>query len=222
MSRLISKGPEREANVSRDEYYSDEYFSMQQLCSLAHQANQVMKLKPRKVLEIGPGNGFLSAILRQSGVVVTTVDINPNLRPDIVSSINDLPNNLKDNDFSLVICAEVLEHLPFKEFEKSINIFKGFSRNLYLTLPQYRKWFGFSGWIRYPRNNKLFSLGLYLKTKKEMGDSHVHFWEVDQSKDVSRSEIIKVLSSKYNHVEAGVYSLNRYHEYFICSADANS
>lgn len=215
----ILKGPNREASVPRASYFSKQYFHMEQLSSLIHQFSDVMQLGPERVLEIGPGNGFLSALLRQAGVQVTTVDINPELSPDIVSSIADLPSSLPNERYCLVVCAEVLEHLPFAEFLTSIRTLKRYSDALYLTLPQYRRWWGFSGWIHLFGRRKLLNVGGYTRTQKSLDEGHVHFWELDHTPAVTRSQIILLLRQEYSWVKHGSYKLNRYHEFFVCKQD---
>ena len=45
------------------------------------------------------------------------------LKPDFVCSVTNLSEVLKSK-YDVVLCAQVLEHLPFSEFEKSLNEIK--------------------------------------------------------------------------------------------------
>jgi hypothetical protein len=209
------KGQERESSLGRNVYAGDGYFTMQQLCSFSHQINQINQIKPNSVLEIGIGSGFTSTILKLAGVDVWTADINASLSPDIVSSISELPNKLSNRRFDLVVCCEVLEHMPFSEFSKSLEIFKLYSNCLYLTLPSYATWFGFSGFMRLPKLNKLINVGMYVNKKKDLANA-VHYWEIGSTEETSRDNLNVLLTRQYNNVEHGVYQLNRYHEYFVC------
>jgi hypothetical protein len=213
------KGEEREKNLARDEYFNNGYFSLRTLVSFTHQLNHIKKINPKTMLEIGKGNGFVSTYLKLSGVKVTTVDINPNLSPDIVASILDLPDILKKEKYDLVVCCEVLEHLEFAQFENCLFILRQYSSNLYLTLPQYRKWFGFSGFMRIPKIDKIFRLGFYLRTKKNLDNGHIHFWEIDYEEKCSRSKILENLKKYYQRITNGCYELNPYHEFFICKGE---
>jgi SAM-dependent methyltransferase len=210
------KGYEREKKLSKDIYFSENYFSMHQLSSLIHQLNHIYKLKPSSVLEIGIGNGFVSSFLRKAGIDVFTVDINPNLSPDIVSPISELPSKLVEKKFDLVVCCEVLEHMPFEDFEKSIKIFKLYSENLFLTLPSYDAWFGISGFLKLPKYLNLFQFGFKINKKKNLIESE-HFWELGSCRETSRKNIKEILSSQYNYIEHGTFELNCYHEYYICN-----
>lgn len=211
----MMKGQKRERDLEKDEYFGQSYFAMPQLCALSHQLNKIYSLRPKSVLEIGIGNGFTSTFLKRAGIEVTTVDINVALAPDIVCDLSELPRYLVNQRFDLVVCCEVLEHMPLEDFEKSLKIFKHYSDNLFLTLPCYSTWFGFSGFIRIPKIKKLLSLGISVKRRKDIA-KHVHFWEIGSTRGTSRKNIKLLLSKQYKKLEHGVFHLNRYHEYFIC------
>lgn len=144
------RGYNREKELSRDEYFSDQYFTMQQLCSFAHQINHINSLKPKSILEIGIGNGFVSTFLKRAGYFVTTADINPNLDPEICAPIESLGEKLQQK-YDLVVCCEVLEHMPLNLLNTNIELLSSFGRRLYLTLPSCRRIFGFGGIYRLPK-----------------------------------------------------------------------
>ena len=70
------------------------------------------------MLEVGVGPGMVSAALRAVGIDVVTVDLQAELKPDVVASVTDLP--LTDNSVDVSLCCQVLEHLPFARFESAI------------------------------------------------------------------------------------------------------
>ena len=209
-----SRGAERERSLKRLEYFSDHYFSMVQLTSQAQQVHDIHSLAPRDVLEIGIGNGFTSSFLRMSGYDVTTADINGDLQPDYVAPLGDLPSLLKGRQFDLVVCCEVLEHMPWSEFEKSIATMRQLSDRLYLTLPNYAKFFGFSGFLDIPRIRRLMNVGAYLPIPRKI--SPEHFWEIGTSRETSARAIKKILRRHYPKVRDYSYRLNRYHHAFVC------
>ena len=61
------------------------------------------------------GDGFVARILRDANVQVTTLDIQADLKPDVLGSVERIP--LPDHSFDISICCQVLEHLPFDQFE---------------------------------------------------------------------------------------------------------
>jgi len=210
----LERGEGREASLGRDVYFSDGYFAMVQLCSQAQQLNHINAMRPLSVIEVGLGNGFTSSFLKRAGYQVLTVDINENLSPDICCSITELPDRLSGREFDLVVCCEVLEHLPFEQFEQCIRVFSSVGGRLYLTLPNYRRAFGFGGFLRLPRIISLLSLYVPFPFSKKIADEH--FWELGSSKENSVKRVRDLLSGYYSSVVVSRYSLNPYHVAFIC------
>src|SRR5690606_25285672 len=129
-------------------YYSDDYFGLSQLCSMSQQIHEIHSLKPTNILEIGIGNGFTSAILKRAGYPVTTVDINPELEPDICAPLDEVAPLIEGMRFDLVVCCEVLEHMPYEQFGPNLNHLRKFGDRLFITLPNYRAPIGFGGFFR--------------------------------------------------------------------------
>jgi len=72
-------------------YFRKEYDKKSRFISYWHQINEIIKLNPKRVLEIGVGNGFISKYLKERGVNVITLDIDKRLNPDVTGSILDIP-----------------------------------------------------------------------------------------------------------------------------------
>ncbi len=105
--------------VEPDTYFSQDYDSKGRFCSYWHQIQECISLKPEKMLEIGIGNGFVSKYLRERGLNIVTLDIDMRLKPDVVGTILDLP--FGDESFDVVLCCEVIEHLPFDDLKKALS-----------------------------------------------------------------------------------------------------
>lgn len=210
-----SRGLERERDLDRDVYFSDSYFSMPQLCSFAHQLNFIHSMRPTSAIEIGLGNGFVSTFLRRSGVPVVTADINPALEPDICAPLDQV-RSLIDSPKDVVICCEVLEHMPLEELDANLDHLRSLGRRLFLTLPNsYRSW-GFSGFSFLPKlGARLYDLNLDIPWKRPIAGGP-HFWEVGYSAECSRTAIVKRLRKRYPSVRSGRFALNPYHVWFIC------
>jgi len=211
--RFASKGKDREAGLGREAYFSDGYFSLHQLCSFAHQINLLHSLGPQSLLEVGMGNGFTSSYLKKSGIDVTTVDINHRLNPDICCDLQSLASRLFAS-FDVVSCCEVLEHMPWRDFEENISILKGFSKNLFLSLPYGRRIIGVGGFSKLPRN-KILGLWLPMPFLSKPLPSE-HFWELDYTRETSTKAVVAILRKYYSEVQHGVFQLNPCHRYFIC------
>lgn len=129
-------------------HYAARYVRGGRLFSYAHQMNAVLEHEPQTVLEIGPGPGMVTAALRAIGVTVTTVDVQPELEPDVVASVTDLP--FEDNAFDVSMCCQVLEHLPFDQFLPALKELGRVSQKaVIVSLPDARSCWKLSG--RLPR-----------------------------------------------------------------------
>ena len=209
------RGLERERTLSREMYFSDGYFSMQQLCSLSHQINLIHSLRPKNVIEIGIGNGFTSSFLRRAGYSVTTADINPQLEPDICASLDQVGEHMNGEKFDLVVCCEVLEHMPWSDFESNMNHLRSLGDRLLLTLPNYYASFGFGGLLKLPKMaSKPFRLTIDIPRKKNLEKEH--FWEVGSSPETSLKSITLELKKRYGTVNVKKLELNPYHFAFTC------
>ena|GEM_PF-4125199 len=70
----------------------------------------VVRLRPRTILEIGPGDHTVTDFLRRKGYTVRTLDSDPMLFPDFLVDVRqefDL-----GEWFDVVLASKVLEHLP--------------------------------------------------------------------------------------------------------------
>lgn len=210
-----TRGAERERSLDRSIYFSESYFSMPQLCSFAHQINSINAMKPKSAIEIGLGNGFVSTFLDRMNVPVTTADINPALSPDICAPLDEL-KTLVSKKYDLVICCEVLEHMPLEKLDENIDHLRSLGERLFMTLPNsYRTW-GVSGLSFLPKLGvKMFDFNLDIPWKRPIAGGP-HFWEVGYSKDCSRKSIVGKLEKRYSTVKSGRFSLNPYHVWFVC------
>jgi len=72
-------------------YDFDKYMQMPRWCSYWHQIRIIQSLQPKTLLEVGVGNGLLRAICTHYGIEVRTIDIDPELKPDVVASVQKIP-----------------------------------------------------------------------------------------------------------------------------------
>lgn len=90
----------------------------------------------RNVLEIGVGSQVVSSYLRRVGVQLTTLDIDPQLHPDFVGSVTQLP--FADGSFDAILCTEVLEHMPFEQSQQAMRELARCSRRFaFVAVPQF-------------------------------------------------------------------------------------
>jgi len=106
------------SEVIKPDYSSTDYCDPARMASYSYQIKEVMSQKPRTVLEIGIGNGVVTYLLRRANILVTTLDVDNQVAPDVVGTVLELP--FEANTFDGVLCCEVLEHLPFNNFTQAL------------------------------------------------------------------------------------------------------
>jgi len=161
--------------VEPDHYYNQAYDSKDRFISYWHQINEITKLKPASILEIGIGNSFLLNYLKQRGHPVTSVDIDTRLNPDVASSIINLP--FCDESFDVTACFELLEHLPYSHFLPALKeLHRVSKRNLILSLPDLSPIYPIHLFV--PKIGELKILvPLCMKPRTEFFDAQ-HYWEI--------------------------------------------
>ncbi len=120
--------------VEKKHYDISNYNNNETWMNFWYQINFVLQTGAKKVLEIGPGNKTVTDMLKKAGIEVITVDIDPNLRPDFLAGVTELP--FTDSEFDVALCSEVLEHLPYDNFMPALKELKRVSRKfIVLGLP---------------------------------------------------------------------------------------
>jgi hypothetical protein len=117
-------------------YSFTRYTGIDRWSSYYYQLREIFAAEPESVLEIGGGDHTVRDRLREAGIPYTSVDIAQDLRPDIIASVTALP--LSDRSFDIVCACEVLEHLPFEEFDAALaELARVARRRVILSLPHY-------------------------------------------------------------------------------------
>lgn len=102
------RDPRREKLREAIEYSKSR--SRQGLYENLRESIQVLELKEGDIaLNVGAG-GEIQKVIESEGVKVTSIDIDPERKPDIVASLTDL-SCIEENSVSVVFCMEVLEHV---------------------------------------------------------------------------------------------------------------
>lgn len=194
-------------------HYFEGYDTKKRFINYWHQIEEVKLTDPENVLEIGPGNKLVTDYLRKRGYDVTTVDVNPDLEPDFVESVDSLTETFEPNSFDTVLSAEVLEHLPFDKFEKSLEELRKVSKNyVVLSLPHPGIDFRFSVKALIV-GEKSFCLKIPPFLSSLDKDSE-HCWEIGrQGKNLSA---IKDIISNFFSIEKTYFDdLDPYRRFFV-------
>lgn len=198
--------------VDKRHYDFGGYVSKPRWGSLWHQLDEIMRLRPSNVLEIGPGNGLLKVCAGVFGLPLDTMDHDPVLSPDCVAEIGALP--FAAASYDLVCAFQVLEHLPYARALDAFTEMVRVSRHhVVISLPDSR-----GVWI-YRLHIPLWGPWTFLLPKPRLrAQAHVfdgqHHWELN-AKGYPLSRVIEDLSRNVRLLNTYPVPENPRHRFFV-------
>lgn len=163
--------------VDRSHYDFARYMSRARWASIWHQLDEVLRLAPAQVLEVGPGSGVFKAAATAFGQQVITLDPDPELRPDIVGSALALP--LTDDAVDLTCAFQVLEHLPYSDallaFSEMTRVAR---RHVVISLPDAKPLWHYRVHVPHIGSRDLWMARPFHRPRKHVFDGE-HHWEIN-------------------------------------------
>lgn len=161
-----------------DHYLLPRYVTKERLASYWHQVDEVTRLSDGKVLCVGPGNFLVPDWLSRLGVDVVNLELIASPIAHLRGDVSRLP--FRDGAFDVVLCAQVLEHLPWNSFPSTLQEIRRVAKiGAVVTLPRSDRPFRLEldlG-LTYPRR-LCFPLSRLrrwaIRTPEE------HYWEIGQ------------------------------------------
>lgn len=199
------------AQISKEEGYAAEtYGHLSRFSSYYYQVRELLRDNPRSVLEVGVGDGVMSEYLkRQTSIAVTTADFAEDLKPDVIADIRELP--FEDASFDTVCAFEVLEHLPFEDFEKAVEqLFRVARKRVVISIPHFGPPVKFL--LKIPFLPEL-SFAFKIPFAKQHVFNGQHYWEL--GKRGFPPLRIRAILARYGVVEQEFVPFeNQYHHFF--------
>lgn len=198
-------------SVVRGMYWEAGYMHKRRFMSFWHQIRLLMNLEPELVLEIGRGTGLTSTCLKSWGLKVFTLDIDFRLEPDAAGSCLFIP--FKNNSFDAVACFQVLEHLPFEDFELCLAQLREVTRKwVVLSLPDASRVMSCS--FKLPGAKTLeVLLPLPFPRSRHKFDGE-HYWEINK-RGYSLKNIRTRLEKYFILRQSFQVHENPYHRFFV-------
>jgi len=203
--------------VKKSHYFRKKYDDLNRFISYFYQIDLVRSVAPETVLEVGVGNGMVSDYLKKLKFKVTTVDLDEQLKPDYVADVRSLP--FKDNTFDVVMAYEVLEHIPFEEFESSLSELRRVSKKYILISLPYRST-GFEIMLKFPFMRTILQrhfVDLFLRIPlrfRGFKASGQHHWEIDWRR-YSLRKVRKAIQRHLTVAKEVRPVFNSYHYFFV-------
>jgi ubiquinone/menaquinone biosynthesis C-methylase UbiE len=157
-------------------YSAAGYDELHRWISYWYQIQAVVRSGARTVLEVGVGSGVLSSYLRtRLEMEVTTFDFDASLRPEIVGDVRQLAACCGDNCADAVVAFQVLEHLPFSDFEVALReMAKATRRSVIISLPYY----GWDASLRMRFWKRQWAFGFRFSKNPSWVFNGEHHWEI--------------------------------------------
>ncbi len=199
--------------VNKSNYVFSKYCNIERWSSYWQQINEVLKIAPKNLLEIGVGDKVLAAYLKNNtGIEYKSMDIAEDLKPDYSGSIEKMP--LAENTFDLVCAFEVLEHLPKDNFLKALQEMQRVSKKyVIISLPHWGRHFSLE--IKLPLLKRIkLQYKFNLFSPKHVFNGQ-HYWEIGK-KGSSLKNIKNIIKeSKMKIIKDFVVFESPYHHFFI-------
>lgn len=165
------------SKISPAHYQRTHYWSDLRIRGYSNQLLELYRIDPDSVLEIGMADGFMKEVVTKfTRHRLTSLDPNPALKPDVAGSVLELP--FAANSFDVVMCCQVLEHIPYASFARAVTELRRVARRMILlSLPDVRRYFSIR--VRLPKlgwREAAFSL-----ERKNIGRFEFdgeHHWEI--------------------------------------------
>lgn len=202
--------------VDKSHYEFSRYVGFDRWASYHTQIKETLLLSPESILEVGPGDGVYRNYLEsQTNVRYQSLDIDPELKPDIVGSVTAIP--LPDDAVDYVMAFEILEHLPFEQFSVALKeIARVASHGAIVSLPHFGPPIKLLCKLPFlPEISFSFKIP-YMPPHHFNGQ---HYWELGK-KGYTVSRIRKELERYFVVEKHFVPFENQYHHFFILAKRA--
>jgi hypothetical protein len=201
--------------VDSGKYSDPGYLNLNRWSTYSLIVRQIIKLKPKKVLEIGPGNHMVSTILKKMDLEVKTLDFDSRLSPDYVCDIMD-HEKFPMEKFDCIIASQVFEHIGYFHYLEALKNLRNSTDYLLLTLPYTSKhsvFFHFSGQLPIIERFS-FSWKFIFKKIDHQFDGQ-HYWEIGKKKFGMKRIRKDILDTGWQIAKRFINPQNPYHYFFI-------
>ena len=160
---------------------------------------------------IGKGSGIVEKgiLLMSPQTKIVTIDLNPDLNPDVVGDVRNLP--FEDERFDVVLCCQILEHIPFSDIKRALSELRRVAKHkVIISVPHKRKHLKIE--IDAPMLGRKIYIIKYPFSKKYIR-SKQHCWEINRG--VSYKNFKRVLSEFFYIEKTFLNEINCVHRFFV-------
>lgn len=198
--------------VDNSHYITSSYCKPARFASYSYQLKEVLECGAQSVLEIGPGNGVVTFLLRQAGIKVDTVDFDETNRPDFVASVLKIP--VMTSSYEAVLCCQVLEHLSWDMFLPAMSeLARVTQKYIVLSVPDASLYYYLE--LAFPFIGRK-RLSINMPSREQSMQSDEHFWELGHN---VREDNLRAVFKEIGLNVKKSYRVKEfsYHRFFILS-----
>ncbi len=196
--------------VSKKHYRFEKYCDLARWSSYYYQLKEVLAKGPESVMEVGGGDGVFGAYIKGRGIAYTSVDVAGDLKPDVIASVTDLP--FEAGSFDVAVAFEVLEHIPFDQFEGALRELSRVSKQyVIISIPHFGP--SVELWFKMPFLKRIkWAFKFWLPLEHTFNGEH--YWEVGK-KGYSAKKILSIFKKYFEVIDEYVPYENQYHHFYI-------
>ena len=195
---------------SASHYVGLRYDTKRRWCSYWHQLDEVLARPPASVLVVGVGSRLVPDYLRSLGMEVTTLDVAGDLAPDVLGDVRSIP--LEDDAVELVLCCQVLEHVPFDDVPTALSeLARVATTRAVISVP--RRGRGWELVLRIPPLSRLARHGVLPSRHPFVFDGE-HHWELG-TQTTPRRAFVEVFEQHFVVDRSFLVPEHLYHEFFV-------
>jgi SAM-dependent methyltransferase len=203
---------EYDRQVDARHYAFGTYVAKDRWNSVWHQLDEIQRLAPRNVLEVGPGPGLFKAVAITLGISVETLDLDRDLAPDHVGSATAMP--FGDRTYDVTCAFQMLEHLPYEAALKAFaELARVSRRHIVISLPDARRLWRYRFHLPKLGGRDVFLPRPQLRAPAHRFDGE-HYWEINK-RGYELDRVVADFNRSARLMRTYRVPENTYHRFFI-------
>ena len=162
---------------------------------------------------MGVGTGFVRDYLLKCNIPIETIDIDEKIKSNHHGNIQS--TSFRDNEFDLINCCQVLEHMPYDSFKSTLEEMRRITKSYVLiSLPDLSRKYSFQ--IELPlfgKVQKIIPLPRLKKIKWEYNGEH--YWNIGVDNYSLARIILDIENSGFSVVKTYCVFEYNWHRFFL-------
>lgn len=197
--------------VDKDAYRFERYAGEDRFVSYHAQLREIIDAQPSSLMEVGVGDQLVANYIKNNtSIAYTSVDFADDVGADVVASITELP--FENNSFDAACAFEVLEHLPFEQFDRALaELARVARRHILISLPHFGPMISCSLKLPFVPHMRF---AIKIPYPRQHAFNGQHYWEI--GKKGYPTSLIREKLSEHGIIRKDFIPFNSpYHHFFV-------